>query len=277
MTRRLEGRVALITGAAHGQGRSHAVRLAQDGADIIAIDACTPVDTAPYPMGTVEELAQTAAEVEALERRIITVKADVRDADALAAATDGAVAELGRLDIVCANAGVLSYADGVDVTEAQWHDVIDINLTGVWHTVKATVPHLRAGGRGGSIILTSSVAGLKPYRNLLHYVAAKHGVVGLMKTLALELAPEMIRVNTVNPTSVSTDMLHNQTTYDLFSGGRPEATLDELMPTFTAVNVLPVPWMESIDISNAVAFLASDEARYITGVALPLDAGQMIK
>jgi len=274
---RLAGKIAFVTGAARGQGRSHAVRLAEEGADIIAVDIASQIDTVPYPMATAEDLAQTVKEVEALDRRIVASRVDVRDYDALKAVLDDGVARLGRLDIVSANAGIVSFGRAEDLTEQTWQDMLDVNLTGVWHTVKAAIPHLRAAG-GGSIIITSSGAGLKGQANTGHYVAAKHGVVGLMKTLANELAPDLIRVNTVNPGSVDTEMIQNQGTYHLFMPDHPgEITRAEVAPVFQGVNALPIPWMEPVDISNAVLFLASDEARYITGVALPVDAGNLVK
>ncbi|HEY3716738.1 MAG TPA: mycofactocin-coupled SDR family oxidoreductase [Jatrophihabitantaceae bacterium] len=274
---RLAGKIAFVTGAARGQGRSHAVRLAEEGADIIAVDIASQIDTVPYPMATPEDLAQTVKEVEALDRRIVASRVDVRDYDALKAVLDDGVARLGRLDIVSANAGIVSFGRAEDLTEQTWQDMLDVNLTGVWHTAKAAIPHLRAAG-GGSIIITSSGAGLKGQANTGHYVAAKHGVVGLMKTLANELAPDLIRVNTVNPGSVDTEMIQNQGTYHLFMPDHPgEITRADVAPVFQGVNALPVPWMEPVDISNAVLFLASDEARYITGVALPVDAGNLIK
>jgi (+)-trans-carveol dehydrogenase len=273
---RLEGKVAFITGAARGQGRSHAVRLAEEGADIVAVDIASQIDTVPYTMGTPEDLAQTVKEVEALDRRIVATEVDVRDYDALKAALDDGVAQLGRLDAVAANAGIVSFGAGTELAEQAWRNVIDVNLTGVWHTVKAAVPHLRAAG-GGSIVITSAVGGLKGVPNLAHYAAAKHGLVGLMRTLANELAPEMIRVNTVHPGSVDNDMIHNQATYRLFLPNQGEITREEAAPVFQTLNALPVPWVESVDISNAVLFLASDEARYITGVTLPVDAGGFVK
>jgi (+)-trans-carveol dehydrogenase len=279
MPGRVAGKVAFITGAARGQGRSHTIRLAQEGADIIAVDSLAPVDTVPYPMATEEDLAQTVKEVEALDRRIIATQVDVRDYDALVQALNDAVAQLGRLDIVSANAGVASFGTLADMSEQAWQDVIDINLTGVWHTAKAAIPHIRAGGRGGSIILTSSSGGLKGLQNVGHYIAAKHGVVGLMRTLALELAPEMIRVNSVHPTSVNTHMILNPRNYALFAPDKAEEdrTPDVLVERFKTVNALPIPWVESEDISNAVLWLASDEARYVTGVTLPIDAGALAK
>ena len=275
---RVEGKVAFITGAARGQGRSHAIRLAEEGADIIAVDLCDQVGTVPYPMATPEDLAQTVKAVEALDRRIVATQADVRDFAALKGALDAGVAELGRLDIVSANAGIASTDSSTsDIGEQSWADMIDINLTGVWHTTKAAVPHLIAGGNGGSIVLTSSAAGLMAYPGIGHYVAAKHGVVGLMRTLALELAPHFIRVNSIHPTQVDTDMIQNETIYRLFAPDDPHPTREAFAPVSQEMNALPIPWVEPRDISNALLFLASDEARYITGVALPVDAGAVIK
>ncbi len=269
----LRGKVAFITGAARGQGRSHAITLAAAGADIIAVDLCEQLDTVGYPLSTPEDLAETVRQVEALDRRIVARPADVRDTASLRAAVDAGVAELGRLDIVAANAGILSSGSLADLSEAAWRQMIDVNLSGVWKTTKVAIPHLLAGGRGGSIILTSSVAGLKSYPNVAHYVAAKHGVVGLMRTLAVELAPHRIRVNTVNPTQVDTDMIQNDIMYRLFVPDDPNPTKAQFAAASRDTGLLPVDWIESIDVSNAVAFLASDAARYITGVALPVDAG----
>jgi SDR family mycofactocin-dependent oxidoreductase len=279
MTGRVEGKVAFVTGAARGQGRSHAIRLAEEGADIIAVDICAQVDSVPYPMATPADLAETVKEIEALDRRVVATQADVRDYGALKAALDNGVAELGRLDIVSANAGIGSFGPADELSEDTWRDMIDTNLTGVWHAAKAAIPHLKAGGRGGSIILTSSTAGLMPLQNMAHYVAAKHGVVGLMRTLALELAPDMIRVNSVHPTSVNTDMIHNEATYALFAPDLPaaERTREKLGERFQTLNALPIFWVEPRDISNAVLWLASDESRYVTGVTLPVDAGSLIK
>jgi SDR family mycofactocin-dependent oxidoreductase len=277
VTGRLEGKVAFITGAARGQGRSHAVRLAAEGADIIAVDICRQIDSVPYPLATSEDLAETVRQVEALDRRIIATQADVRDYAGLKKALDEGVAQLGRLDIVSANAGILSQGLAAELDETAWQDMIDINLTGVWHTAKAAIPHLIAGGRGGSIIITSSGVALRGTPNFAHYVSAKHGVVGLMRTLALELAPHSIRANSLHPTSVDTDMLRNEETLRLFRPDLPNPTVDDAGPVFQATNALPVRWVEPVDISNAVLFLASDEARYITGVPLPVDAGFAIK
>jgi SDR family mycofactocin-dependent oxidoreductase len=242
MAGRVEGKVAFITGAARGQGRSHAIRLAQEGADIIAIDLNEAVPGTGAPGATDADLAETVKAVEALDRRIVASKADVRDFDQIKAAVDAGVAELGRLDIVSANAGISSLPHKThEMSEEVWQTMLDINLTGVWHTVKATVPQLIEGGRGGSIVLTSSAAGLQAYANIAHYVSAKHGVVGLMKTLAVELAPHSIRVNSLHPTQVDTPMIQNQATYELFTGN-PKATKEEFAPASQAMNKLPIPW-----------------------------------
>ncbi|TXN31359.1 mycofactocin-coupled SDR family oxidoreductase [Lacisediminihabitans profunda] len=274
---RVEGKVAFITGAARGQGRSHALRLAQEGADIIAVDICAQMDSVPYAMSTPDDLAETVKQVEALDRRIVASEADVRDYGALKSALDAGVAQLGRLDIVSANAGIASFGMLEDMSEETWQEMLDVNLTGVWHAAKAAIPHLKAGGRGGSIILTSSAAGLMAYPGAGHYVSAKHGVVGLMRTLALELAPDMIRVNSLHPTQVDTPMIMNEGVYKLFRPDLEHPTKADFEPASQAMNALPIPWVEAVDISNALLFLASDEARYITGVTLPVDAGAVIK
>jgi SDR family mycofactocin-dependent oxidoreductase len=273
MSAPLQGKVAFITGAARGQGRSHAVTLAAAGADIIAVDLCEQLDTVDYPLSTPADLAETVRQVESLDRRIVARRADVRDTGSLRAAVDAGVAELGRLDIVSANAGILSSGSLDQLTEQAWREMIDVNLSGVWRTTKVAIPHLLAGGRGGSITLTSSVAGLKSYPNVAHYVAAKHGVVGLMRTLAVELAPHRIRVNTLNPTQVDTDMIQNDVMYRLFVPDQDNPTKEQFAAASRDTGLLPVDWVESIDVSNALLFLASDAARYITGVALPVDAG----
>jgi len=275
---RVQGKVAFITGAARGQGRSHAVRLAQEGADIIGIDICEAIPENQYPPATEEDLQETVRQVEALDRRIIAEKADVRDFEQLKAVVDRGVAELGRLDIVCANAGIAGrFNRSEDIPDDEWANMLDINLSGVWRTCKAAIPHLKAGGRGGSIILTSSDAGLFAYENISHYVSAKHGMVGLMRTLALELAPDMIRVNSIHPTTVDTPMVNNEAVFKLFRPDLEHPTVDDFAEAATAMNALPIPWVEAVDISNAVLFLASDEARYITGVPLPVDAGAAVK
>lgn len=278
MPGRVDGKVAFVTGAARGQGRSHAVRLAQEGADIIAVDLLEPIPHAPYEASTRDDLDETVRQVEALDRRIVAAKADVRNAAGLKDALDAGVARLGRLDIVAANAGIggITPSPAEQLAEDVWQNTMDTNLTGVWHTVKAAIPHLKAGGRGGSIVLTSSEAGLRGYPNIAAYVSAKHGVVGLMRTLALELAPHRIRVNSLHPTQVDTPMIQNQETWTLFTG-KPDGTRDEFGVVSGSAIPLPIPWVESIDVSNALLFLASDEARYITGVPLPVDGGTILR
>jgi SDR family mycofactocin-dependent oxidoreductase len=277
MAGRVEGKVAFITGAARGQGRSHAIRLAQEGADIIGIDLCKQIESVPYPMATHADLDETVRQVEALGRRIVVTQADVRDYEEVKAALDVGVAELGRLDIVSANAGIFSVGPTAELPEQTWQDMIDVNLTGVWHTAKAAIPHLVEGGNGGSIIITSSGAGLKGFPGFAHYVSAKHGVVGLMRTLALELAPHNIRVNTIHPTNVDTPMIQNEAVYKLFVPDVESPTPDDFARAAREMQALDIPWVEPIDISNALLFLASDEARYITGITLPVDAGMTQK
>jgi SDR family mycofactocin-dependent oxidoreductase len=270
----LDGKVAFITGAARGQGRSHAVRLAQEGADIIAIDLMEEIPAAPYSRATEDDLAETVRRVEALDRRIIASKADVRDYPGLKAALDDGVAQLGRLDIVSANAGIYSQmVPTEDIDEEIWGDQLATNLTGVWHTAKAAIPHLKGGGRGGSIVITSSGAGIRGLPNLAHYSSAKTGVVGLMRTMAIELAPHMIRVNTLHPTQVDTDMCQNETTYRLFSPELENPTREDFARVSTAMHALPVPWLEPVDVSNALLFLVSEQGRYITGATIPLSLG----
>jgi SDR family mycofactocin-dependent oxidoreductase len=269
MAGRVAGKVAFITGAARGQGRAHAIRLAEEGADIIAVDICRDYDTVSYPMATEADLAETVKAVEAVDRRIVSAVADVRDAAALKAAVDDGVAQLGRLDIVSANAGICTIQTWDEVTPQVWQDTLDTNLTGVWNTMVVSVPHLIAAG-GGSIICTSSTAGIKGLPYLAPYVAAKHGVVGIARTMANELARHGIRVNTVHPTGVDTPMGNG------LGGLEPLINRDpNLGPIY--MNTLPVEVVDPRDISNAVLFLASDEARYVTGLEFTVDAGNTIR
>lgn len=279
MAGRMQGKVVFITGAARGQGRAHALRLAEEGADIVAVDICADIDTVTpyYPLATEEELAETVRGVEALDRRIVARKADVRDLDGLQAAFDEGLAEFGHVDTVVANAGIATYGKAWELSAEQWKDMIDVNLTGVFHTAKVAIPSMIEAGRGGSILFTSSIGGLKGIQQVGHYVACKHGIVGLMRTLANELGPYSIRVNTIHPTNVDTIMIQNPGTWAMFSPSDPEPSREKAMPGFMSLNTLPVPWIEAVDISNAVLFLASEEARYVTGVALPVDAGAFVK
>jgi SDR family mycofactocin-dependent oxidoreductase len=266
---KLEGKVAFITGAARGQGRSHAIRLAQEGADIIAVDICRQLASAGYEMSTPEDLEQTVKEVEALDRRIVARQADVRDVKAMQQAFDEGSAELGSVSIVLANAGL---GPGGSVSdEEQWEDTIGVNLTGVWNTGRVAIPSLIKAGQGGAIVLTSSTGGLigagLDAAGMLAYTASKHGVIGLMRSWANYLAPHFIRVNTVAPTTVKTPM----------SGGGNVAEIIQHVPQLAGslLNAMPVEAVEAIDVSNAIAWLVSDEARYVTGTVVPVDAGNV--
>jgi (+)-trans-carveol dehydrogenase len=252
--------------------------MAQEGADIIAVDICKQIDSVQIPLSNPEDLAETADLVKNLDRRVYTAEVDVRDFDALKAAVDAGVEEFGRLDIIVANAGIGNGGQTLDKTsEPDWDDMIAVNLSGVWKTVKAGVPHILAGGRGGSIILTSSVGGLKAYPHTGHYVAAKHGVVGLMRTFAVELGAQNIRVNSVHPTNVNTPLFMNEPTMKLFRPDLENPGPDDMKVIGQLMHTLPIGWVEPEDIANAVLFLASDEARFITGVTLPVDGGSCLK
>ena len=278
MAGRVEGKVAFISGAARGQGRSHAVRLAQEGADIIAVDICGPIDNLAYPHSVPADLAETADLVKGHNRRIVTAQVDVRDYDALKGAVDSGVEQLGRLDIIVANAGIGTFGNKLHkIRENVWQDMIDVNLSGVWHTVKAGVPHIIAGERGGSIVLTGSVGSHKAMAYTGHYIAAKHGVMGLMRSFAVELGQYRIRVNSVHPSQVNTPMTMNEVTFKLFRPDLENPGPEDFAPFSQMTHTLPVPWVEANDISNAVLFLASDESRYVTGVSLPVDAGALLK
>lgn len=273
MQQRFAGKVAFVTGAARGQGRNHAVRLAREGADLILADACADVASIGYDLATEADLAETVKQVEALDRRVVADRVDVREGAAVRALVDRGVAELGRLDVVVANAGIAGSEPMVDMSDATWQDMIDINLTGVWRTLKAVLPTMINQGTGGSIIITSSVAGLKGFGYVGAYSVAKHGVVGIMRTLVNEVSPYGIRVNCVHPTTVDSDMIQNQAAYDYFQA----SNRDEFAAAFQTFHTLPVPWVEKSDISSAVLYLASDDSRYVTGLTLSVDAGFLNK
>jgi SDR family mycofactocin-dependent oxidoreductase len=258
----LLGKVVVVTGAARGTGRVHCERFADKGADVIALDAPAAAD----------ELRGTAREVESRGRRCATGLADVSDLDAVTAAVDAGVAELGRLDVVVANAGIhIPGAPSWELDPRDWQRTLDINLTGVWHTVKAAVAHI--SGHGGSVIIISSTNGLRGTRNTAHYTASKHAVVGLARTLANELGPRSIRVNTVHPGPVATPMVLNEQMYRRLRPDLDNPTAADAAEVLQARNLLPVPWVQPVDVANAVVFLASDQARYITGTQLVVDAG----
>ncbi len=268
----LEGKVAFITGAARGQGRAHAVRLASDGADIIALDICADIESMDYPNATPADLEETVKLVEKEGRRIIARQADVRDADEVERLVRDGVAEFGRLDIVIANAGIIRLGGAGDARQV-FRDIIDVNLIGVWNTVQAAIPSLINGGRGGSIVLTSSSAGLKgtgtDRAGGQAYTAAKRGLVGLMQVWANELAQYSIRVNTIHPTGVATGMVMNEAMAALVAAEDVAVTAMQ--------NALPIPVLMPEDIAGAVAWLVSDEAKFITGTAWPLDAGFAVR
>ena len=267
-----EGKVAFITGVARGQGRAHAVKLAQQGMNIIGVDICETIDSMDYPAANEADLAETVRLVEAEDRQIIAHKADVRDAAALEKAVAEGVSQFGRLDVIIANAGFIRLTEGSDPA-AVWRDVIDVLLNGVWNTVQAGLPAMLDGGRGGSVVITSSTAGLKGVgkrdAGTQAYAAAKRGVVGLMQVLAKEYAQDWIRVNTIHPTGVYTGMTMNETFRKLFEDAG--SMLQGMQ------NALPVEMLEPTDIANVVSWLVSDEAKYLTGVQLPIDAGMMIR
>jgi len=276
---RLDGKVALVTGAARGQGKSHCIRLAEEGASIIAVDLLAQIDTVRYPLGSEEDLADTVAQVEGTGQKIIATKADVRERDQLRAAVEEGVAAFGGLHVVCANAGILPIKEHV---AQAFVDAMDVDFGGVLNTVAVTLPHL---GEGASIVLTGSTAGLMP--NTVNNPALGPGGVGygLAKTfiaqyteaLALQLAPQMIRVNAVHPTNCNTNLLHNDDLYKVFRPDLEDPTTDDVMPAFNVFQALPIPYVEPRDISNAVLWLASDEARYVTGINLRIDGGSLIK
>jgi len=268
----LTGKVALITGAARGQGRAHAVRLAADGASVIAVDLCEQIDSVPYPLATPDDLAATVKLVEDTGARIVAARGDVRDRASLSTALQAGLDEFGRLDIVVANAGIAPMQSGDD----GWRDVIDVNLTGVYHTIKVAIPIMAKQGAGGSIVLISSAAGLAGIASIdagsVGYAAAKHGVVGLMRVYANLLAPQNIRVNSIHPSGVDTPMINNEFTRQWLADLIAQSDVPPDMG-----NALPVQVMQPEDIANAVAWLVSDQARYLTGVALPVDAGFLNK
>ena len=258
----LSDKVVLVTGAGQGTGRAHCERFADEGADVIALDVTARAD----------DLECTARLVRVRGRRCAVGTADVRDLSVLTSAVDAGVAELGRLDVIVANAGIHT-AEGPawELSAQSWQHTIDVNLTGVWHTVKAAVPHL--GLDGGSIVIISSTNGLRGTANTAHYTASKHAVVGLARTLANELGGQRIRVNTVHPGAVSTATVINEATFKRLRPDLENPTVEDAAEVLAARNLLPVPWVEPVDVANAVVFLASDEGRYITGSQLVVDAG----
>ena len=277
MAGRVAGKVALVTGAARGQGRSHAIHLAREGADIVAVDYCTSFDTISYPMASAGDLAQTAKEVEALDRRVLTVQADVRDPGAMERAVQDGISALGRLDVVVANAGICAMAKNQSLQA--WVDVSGVNFGGVLATLNAAIPHLSAGA---SMVVTGSLAALlpagpSPEPGGMAYTWAKRSMVSLVHDLALVLAPSSIRLNGVHPTNCNTDMLQHEEMYQSFRPDLEHPTKEDAIQAFPVLNAIPVPWVEPADISQVVLFLASDESRYVTGQFIACDAGGHLK
>ncbi|HEY2564523.1 MAG TPA: mycofactocin-coupled SDR family oxidoreductase [Acidimicrobiales bacterium] len=273
----VDGKVAFITGAARGQGRSHAVRLAEEGADVIAVDLCAPVASAAYPMPTPEDLEETGRLIEATGRRSLTRVVDVRDDRGIDQVVRDGTAAFGVIDIVIANAGISTMDSLLTCEPSVWREVIDINLTGVFNTVQAGVRPMVARGNGGCVILTSSIMGLKSLGGIPAYTAAKHGLVGLMRSAAHELAPYRIRVNSIHPGNVRTPMVENEGMFKLFRPDLEAPTADDVAPGFASMNIFPEPWLEASDITDAIMYLVSDTGRFVTGVTLPIDLGATIK
>jgi SDR family mycofactocin-dependent oxidoreductase len=275
MAERLEGKVALITGGARGIGRACAVRFAEEGADVVVVDIGRDVETVPYNGARATQLEEAVAEIEGLGRRAVAVRADVRDGEAMRAAAETAIARLGKVDALVAAAGIDSWGKAWELTDDQWDTMIDVNLTGVWQSAKAVAPHMVERGTG-SMVLIGSVLSHKHNPGFAHYTAAKHGVLGLTRALALELAEHMVRVNSVDPTAVRTDMTINQDFLGELAG-KEAGTVDDAEERLRRWNAMPLLMIEPVDVANAVLFLSSEEARYITGVSLPVDLGAMLK
>lgn len=269
---KFDGKVVLITGGARGQGRSHALTFAREGADVAFCDIASQVDTVPYPMSTPEDLQETVRLVEDLDRRCVAATADVRDQGQVDAFAEQARTELGRIDFCLANAGIFTFSTVAEMDDRTWSQTIDTNLTGVFHAMRAVLPTMVEQG-SGRIVATSSMAGKMGFPNIAHYCAAKWGVIGLVKSLAQEVGGQGITVNAICPTGVDTTMIQNEAAYKLFLPDAEQPTRDDAAPAFQTLNTIPVPWVEPADISNTMAFLCSDEARYITGETIAVAAG----
>jgi (+)-trans-carveol dehydrogenase len=274
---RVAGKVVLITGAARGQGRAHALRCAAEGADLVLCDIGAAVERVDYALPGSQALEDTARQARGLGAAVIARPVDVRDSTALEALVDECRTRFGRLDVVIPQAGIVSYGRFGDVDDEMWRETIDVNLTGVWRTVQASLPLIMAGGRGGSIVLVSSTAGATGFASMPHYVAAKHGVVGLMRSLANEVGAQSIRVNVLLAGMVNTPMGNNSGTFRSFRPDLANPTQEDADAAMRAVNLIPVPWVEPEDMAAAALWLASDESRYVTGAAIPVDAGYLAK
>ena len=273
---KLDGKVALISGGARGQGRSHALTLAREGADIAVFDVCEQLPTVEIEMSTPADLAETERLVAATGRRVVAMRGDVRDSASLAAVVERTLAELGQIDVVVANAGIDTIAPTATMADEVWEQMIAVNLTGVYKTVRAALPAMIERGAGGAIVATSSCAGMTPYPNHIHYVTSKFGVIGIVKALALELAHHRIRANAIAPAAVNTPMAVNPVLFELFTGDR-DASPEAAGEVFRTLNLIDEPWVEAQDISNALLWLVSDESRYVTGHVLPVDLGMLVK
>lgn len=275
---RVSGKVALVTGAARGQGRSHAIRLAEEGAKIVATDI--GVGTLPgveYPVAVSEELEETARLVREAGGEILIGEADVRDREALQAVVDAGLEEFGYIDVVVANAGVFTWGAAPELSWEDWHTVIDINLHGSWNTVRAVLPSMVDRGRGGSIMMTASQIATRGQSNAVAYAASKAGIVGMMRALAAELAPHNIRVNTLHPSTVYSPMILNEPVYKVFRPDLESPGVEEMEAELRPFHMLPIAALDPIDISHAVVYLASDESRYVTSMRFALDAGSTQK
>jgi SDR family mycofactocin-dependent oxidoreductase len=272
MAGRLEGKTALITGVARGQGRSHAIALAQEGADIFGVDMCAPVESVAYALSTTDDLAETVRLVADTGRRIETYVGDVRSSADMRTATEQAISTFGKIDIVVANAGIWTPGSVWEMDDQTWQDMIDINLTGVFNSVRFAIPQM-IERTSGSLVLISSTCGVKALGWMPHYNAAKHGVMGLTRSLALDLGPYFVRANAILPSTVNTPMIMNEPSYRIYRPDLENPTREEAMSGFYAHNAMPVPYVEPEDVSEAVLFLASDASRYITGIGLPVDLG----
>ncbi|MDI9893173.1 mycofactocin-coupled SDR family oxidoreductase [Rhodococcus sp. IEGM 1381] len=273
----LDGKVAFITGLARGQGRSHAQTLAREGADIIGLDLCSKPSTTAYDGSTDDDLRTTIGLIEEAGRRVHAEIADVRDAQRVQDVFDRGLEKFGRIDIVLPNAGICSGNKTWLIDPEDWAEMIDINLNGVFHTIRAAVPTLIEQGDGGCVVFTGSTEALKGAENISSYSASKHGATGLMTSLARELGQYGIRVNSVNPTCVDTHMINNDFVYGLFRPDLDKPTRSDVEEAFTGTHILPVPWIEPKDVSNAILYLVTEPGRYITATALPIDAGFIVK
>lgn len=269
---KLDGKVALITGGARGQGRSHAVTFAREGANIVICDLVSQIETVPYPMSHPDDMDETVKLVEEHDKRCVAIQADVRDTDQMAGVVERALSEFGQIDILIANAGIVAPVPFADISDQAWSDMLETDLTGVFKSIRAVVPHM-VERRSGRIIATSSMVGKTGVPGLAHYVAAKWGVIGLVKSAALEFGQYGITVNAVCPTNVDTPMIQNPAMYALFAPDIAHPSRDDVVPGFTSLNALPIPWVQAQDISEGMLYLAAESGRYVTGETLTIAAG----